>query len=339
MSALSVGLIGCGVMGRSLMKGCVELGDRVKVVAASDVDADTRTAFCSEFGANSYATVEAMLGAEDLDAAIVATPPFLHRAVVEALADAGVNVFCEKPLAANVADCDAMIARCRERGVAFMVGQVCRYHGVHSKVKELVAGGDFGRPLCMIVRRLGGGFGGVWSKPWRRQRTMSGGNLMEINAHEIDFMRWVCGEAKCVKAVGTKHPESQADFPDAVIATIEFADGAIGSLHSSSISSISAYGGRVDCEQGSLHFPAIWGEGAGIHIKRGDQADFIPAGDIKVETPVTHELRVFFEAVSEGREPPVTGEDGRAAVEIAEAAYLSIDEGRSVTLPLNRSRE
>ena len=337
MAKLSVGLIGCGVMGRSLVKGCLELPDRVTVTAASDVDNDVLTAFCSELGLRAYSDYAEMLSAERLDAAIVAVPPFLHRGAVEDLADAGLHVFCEKPLAATVADCDAMIARCRERRVVLMVGQVCRFHAIHSKVKELVDSADFGRPLCMIVRRLGGGLGAQWSQDWRRQRAMSGGDLMEINAHEIDFMRWVCGEAKSVYAVGTRHPDSQVDFSDAVIVSIEFADGAIGSLHSSSISSLGAYGGRLDCERGSLHFPTIWGEGAGIHVKHGNETDFLPAGDIAVETPVTHELRMFFEAVANGCAPPVTGADGRAAVEIAQAAYLSIEQGRSIPLPLEES--
>ena len=164
---------------------------------------------------------------------------------------------------------------------------------------------------------------------------MSGGDLMKFNAHGIDFTGWVCGEAKSVHAVGTRHPDSQVDFPDAVIVSIEFANGAIGSLHSSSISSLGAYGGRVDCERGSLHFPAIRGEGAGIHVKRGNETDFIPAGDIAVETPVTRELRMFFEAVVDGSAPPVTGADGRAAVEIAQAAYMSVEQGSSMSLPLD----
>ncbi len=335
MRKLTVGLIGCGVMGRNLMKGCLELRDRVTVTAACDADHEVLEAFCSEIGLRAHTGWTKMLASEALDAAIVATPPFLHRRVTESLADAGVHVFCEKPMAASVEDCDAMIARCCERDVALMIGQVCRFHAVHSKVKELVESGDFGPPLCMIVQRLGGGFDGVWTKDWRRQRAMSGGDLMEINAHEIDFMRWVCGEAKSVCAVGTNHPKSGADFPEAVIVSIEFANGAIGSLHSSSISSLGMYGGRVDCERGALHFPAIWGDDAGIHVKRGEETDFIPAVDIAVETPVTHELRVFFEALTSGRPPPVTGADGRAAVAIAEAAYASIEQGRPIGLPLS----
>ncbi|NOZ24208.1 MAG: Gfo/Idh/MocA family oxidoreductase [Planctomycetes bacterium] len=333
MAKLSVGIIGCGPMGQSLAKGCTAL-QQVEIKAASDVNQELLDQFCSQFAAKGYADYREMIDSAGLDAAIVASPPFLHREMVEALADAGVHVFCEKPMAPTVADCDAMIEVCDNKDVKLMIGQVCRYHAIHSKVKDAVASGDFGKPLCMIVRRLGGGFGGIWRKEWRTKRAMSGGNLMEINAHEIDFMRWVCGEVARVGAVGVAHPDSKNDYPDAVVVTMHFRDGAIGSLHSSSISPISAYGGRVDCEGGSLHFPSIWGEGSGIHIKREDETSFIAASEIKVETPVTHELRVFFDSILSDETPPVTGKDGRAAVEIAQAAYLSIEEKRLVELPL-----
>ncbi|MEW6358844.1 MAG: Gfo/Idh/MocA family oxidoreductase [Planctomycetota bacterium] len=334
MAKLAVGIIGCGPMGQSLAKGCAAL-DQVEIKAASDVNQELLDKFCSDFKAKGYSDYREMIDSAGLDAGIVASPPFLHREMVGALADAGLHVFCEKPMAPTVADCDVMIEQCQDKNVKLMIGQVCRYHAIHSKVKELVAGGGLGRPLCMIVRRLGGGFGGIWRKEWRTQRALSGGNLMEINAHEIDFMRWVCGEAASVSAVGVDHPQSQNDYPDAVVTAMYFKGGAVGSLHSSAISPIGEYGGRVDCERGSLHFPAIWGEGSGIHIKTEQETKFIPASEIKVETPVTHELRVFFDAILKDEDPPITGVDGRAAVEIAQAAYLSIEERRLVDLPLS----
>jgi len=117
--------------------------------------------------------------------------------------------------------------------------------------------------------------------------------------------------------------------------TMHFANGAKGVLHTGQVSAIGGYGGRVDCEGGSLHFPSTWGADGGIHIcKTGEKATFLPASEIEVETPVTHELRDFVDAVLGDTDVPIPGEVGRAAVEVALAAYRSIDTGQAVDLPI-----
>ena len=145
MAKLAAGVIGCGTMGQSLAKGCAQL-DQVELKAASDVNKDLLDKFCSDFGTKGYTDYKEMIRSADLDVGIVASPPFLHREMVEAFADAGIHVFCEKPMAPSVADCDAMIERCNSKDVKLMIGQVCRYHAIHSKVKELVSVGELGKP-------------------------------------------------------------------------------------------------------------------------------------------------------------------------------------------------
>jgi myo-inositol 2-dehydrogenase/D-chiro-inositol 1-dehydrogenase len=91
----------------------------------------------------------------------------------------------------------------------------------------------------------------------------------------------------------------------------------------------------VDCERGSLSFPAIWGNDAGIHLCRtGEKPTFLPASGIQVENPVAHELRDFLDCILNDAEPPVPGREGRAAVEVGIAAYRSIERGKPVRLPL-----
>jgi myo-inositol 2-dehydrogenase/D-chiro-inositol 1-dehydrogenase len=158
---------------------------------------------------------------------------------------------------------------------------------------------------------------------------------LEIHAHEIDFMRWVCGDVARVYAAGGIYVDKRLDYPDMALVTMHFASGAKGLLHSGQVSAIGGYGGRVDCTGGSLHFPSIWGADAGIHVcKSGGEASFLPASEIQVETPVTHELRDFVDAVLHDTDVPVPGEEGRGAVEVGVAAYRSIETGEAVDLPL-----
>lgn len=334
MAVLRLGLIGCGVMGRSLAESANGLAS-TEVVWVSDVDEEKGTALAGDLDCRYEADYAKGIAAGDVDAVMIATPGFLHEAPAIAATEAGLHVFSEKPLAPTVASCDRMIAAAEKHGVSLGVGHVCRFHPVHRKVRDLVHEGGFGKPTVMTVHRLGSGFKGIWRVPWRQTRAQSGGTLMEVNAHEIDFLRFVAScDATSVFAAGGNFVNKEIDYPDAALVTIRFENGAIGSLHSSDASTIGGYGGRVDCENGSLVFPRFWGDGAELTYQVGEEDPVaIPVDDLKAEqSPVAQEIDAFAKAVLDGGTPPVTGEDGRAVVAIAEAAYTSVETGSPVEL-------
>ncbi|MCS7253509.1 MAG: Gfo/Idh/MocA family oxidoreductase [Armatimonadota bacterium] len=334
---VKVGLIGCGVMGRSLASELVKV-DGALLFGVCDVSRESAERLGNEFGVPSYTDPIGFAAHEELDAVVIATPPFTHRDLTIAAAEAGKHVFCEKPMAPSVTDCLEMIRACERSGVKLMIGQVCRYHLLHRAVKDEIESGELGKLISVFVYRVGGPFSGVWDVPWRRSRAQSGGALMEINTHELDFMRWVGGEVECVFACGGNYICKNWDYPDCAFVSLRYRSGAVGVLHSSQVSAIGGYGCRVDCEGGSILLPSFWGEGAEMMIRRWD-------GDerrVRVEelskrslgSPVWQELKEFIDAIQEGREPEITGYDGMAAVEIAEAAYISIERGEPVKLPL-----
>ena len=334
MTKLGLGVIGCGNMGASLANGARDL-DCAEVVCVSDVDSEKGRALSEKMDCDYEVDYHAMLAREDVQAVMIATPPFLHSDPAIAAAQAGVHVFCEKPMSPTLAGCDAMIAACEQGGVKLGIGLVCRFHPVHRKVRDLARGGDLGMPLCLMVHRLGGGWGGVWSASWRKSRDKSGGTLMEVNAHEIDFMRFVMGDAESVSAAGGQFVQMETDFPDVALVSIRFKNGGVGVLHSSQASAIGGYGGRLDCAEGSVVFPTFWGGEGGLRYKRYDGGETaIAASELSQdESPVSQEIRTFCEAVLNGEDPPVSGADGRAAVEIALAAYQSIETGEAIVLP------
>jgi len=305
-------------------------------VACYDEVSERAADLAKQRGGSVCASYRRLLADERVQAVVVATPQFNHAKSAVAAARAGKHVFCEKPMAVTPKQCDAMIEACRAAGVKLMIGQVCRYHAVHGKVKELVASGEYGKPIAMTVHRLGGPWGGPYTQPWRLKSALCGGTLLEINSHEIDFMRWICGDVASVYAAGGLYLDQRLDYPDLTLVTLHFTSGAKGLLHTGQVSALGGYGGRVDCERGSIAFPTIWGGGAGIHIaKAGGETAFLPADQIKVENPVTHELRDFIDCILNGTPSPIPGEEGRAAVEVGMAAYRSIRAGKPVKLMAN----
>ncbi len=330
---LRVGLIGCGVMGRSLATHLVTI-EQAKLVGVCDAVEEVAKALGDELGVLATTQMEGLLARDDLDAVLIATPGFTHADLTVAAAQARKHVFCEKPMALTLEDCDRMIAACRKNGVNLMVGQVCRYHPIHAKVKELIASGELGGLLCITVHRLSGGYGDRWAKGWRRSKALSGGMLMEVNTHELDFLRFVGGEVAAVSAVGYNYLHPDCDFPDCVLVTLQFRSGAVGLLHASQVSLAVGYGGRADCQKGSLLFPSFWGKDAALVVRTADGERVIPAKELQGENPVRRELSEFVESIIERRPPAITGEDGRAAVELTLAAYRSMETGSTVNLPI-----
>ena len=335
MGDFGIGLVGAGGMGKSLVLEANQI-EGVKVVFVSDLDEDRARSLAEEVNASYTLDYHGLLCDDRIHAVFVASPPFLHATISIDAMNSGKHVFCEKPMATTLKDCDAMIKTAEQNQVNLGVGLVCRCHATHSKVREIVGSEQLGKPISMHVHRIGGPWqGGSYHTDWRMQREKCGGFLMEVNAHEIDFMRWTCGEIKKVYAAGGTYIQHEADYADLVVASLNFENGAVGLLHSGQVSAIGGYGGRVDCEKGSIFFPQIWGGDSKIQIKRFDgSGEDIPISSIQVESPVRAEIRAFIDATIDGVTPPVAGADGRAATEIALAAYRSIETGDPVNLPM-----
>ena len=193
-----IGVIGAGGMGTSHAQGIRTL-QRARVAAVSDSDEARGTKLAGEMGVPWFGDYQKMLREGAIDAVSIASPPFMHREMALAAAVAGKHVFCEKPMAVNVADCEAMIQAAEQAGVTLMVGQVLRFLQPFLKVRELVDSGAIGRPIAAEVTRVSGG-DGAWSAPWRAHLEQSGGLLLEINAHEIDLLRCLGGDVASVYA-------------------------------------------------------------------------------------------------------------------------------------------
>ncbi len=328
MAKVRVGLIGCGGMGRALMAQAATLDDAA-ILTVSDLDEQRRGEAAEQFGAEGIADYHDILARDDIDAVFVATPGGYHKQVVLDAAEAGKHVFSEKPLATTVADCDAMIAAVEKAGVKHMTGQVCRYHPTHSGLKRMVDDGTLGPVLSIYVERVSGRWGGA-HPPWRYSYALSGGNLMEINAHELDFMLWLCGPVKRVYAVGELFLEDRIDYRNVMFVSLNFASGAVGVLNSSGIAEVGAVSARVDCQNGSAAAYPLFNGDIRYKIRGAEAAGVVPIDELKGDNPVLGEVKAFIEAVRDDTTPPVSFHDGRAAVQVAELAYLSAERGAPI---------
>jgi predicted dehydrogenase len=306
--------------------------DEAKARAAADAAAQGGNA-----DVRVYTDVADLLADASVPAVIVATPNFTHKQIVLDALAAGKHVFCEKPMALTVADCDEMIAAAGRTGLKLMVGQVLRLMTVYAAVRHLAAEGTIGTPRVMRVLRTGArtaGRSGAFGAAWRAKRENTGGILFEVHVHEFDLMRSLLGEVAEVSAMAENFYHPQRDYEDHVVVTLRFRNGGIGVLEAGGAHAIGGSEGIVTGEKGSIAY-----DGSKSTVTyRLVEADAKPV-EVPVERDagkgVQSELSSFARWVLYDETPVVTAEDGRRAVQLAEAAYRSVDEKRVIPIQLD----
>ena len=207
MTKTRIGFIGCGLIARSHARGLAAV-DGVEIVAVFDLDPGRTTAFASEHASPAAVVSSPEEVIASADAVYVCTWTAAHPEFVEAVATAGKPVFCEKPLAVDLAAAQAMTDAVVKAGVVNQVGLVLRnspaFRWVHQQLVDPAAG-----QLMNIVFRDDQYLPtqGLYGSTWRGDRTKAGaGTLLEHSIHDLDLLRWMMGPIATVTAsMGTVH--------------------------------------------------------------------------------------------------------------------------------------
>jgi predicted dehydrogenase len=215
-----------------------------------------------------------------------------------------------------------------------MVGQVLRLMTVYATVRRLVDEGLIGTPRAVRVLRSGGrtaGRRGAYAATWRSRRENTGGILFEVHVHEFDLLRSLMGEVAEVSAMAANFFHPDRDYEDHVVATLRFRNGGLGVVEFGGTHAIGGSEGIVTGEKGSIAYD---GSRSSVVYR------LVEPGSEPVEVPVERdggkgiqsELSSFARWVLYDQPPGVTAEDGRRAVQLAEAAYRSVQEKRAVSV-------
>ena len=328
MEKLGFGLIGAGGIGIHHARRLVAQ-PRARLVALTDSDAGAAESASRELGVESVA-LDALLARDDIRAVLVGTPSFAHYDVTLAAIRAGKHVFLEKPMARTVRECDDLIAAADAAGCRLCVGQVLRLMPPFLRVREMVGSGRFGRPMVIETSRL---VWASWTQPWRQRRDLAWGMLHESNIHELDFMRSICGEAVEVDAKLERLVRMEADYEDTALVVVRYRSGALGLMRGSYATTLPTFEGRIICERGTIAYD--WRR-LRIEYRMADEVEsrVVELSQSDFEDAYAWEQRSFVDWVIDGTPPVITAADGRAAVELCQAAYLSAECGGPVRLPL-----
>lgn len=358
MDRVRTALVGCGKVGGIHAEVLARLPES-EFVAACDSGRERAEGFAARHGVRPYTDLGAMLADSGAQALVVATPHPLHAEPAIRAAEAGVHVLVEKPLAACLEDCDAMLAAAREGGITLGVVSQRRFCEPVLRMKAALDAGKIGRPVLGVVSMFNWRDEAYYrSDPWRgRWATEGGGVLVNQAPHLLDLLQWFLGDVEEVGGAwaNLNHPYIEAE--DTAVATVRFRSGGLGSI----VVSLSQRPGLFS----KVHVHGSNGASIGVETDRG--ATFVagvnaaaepPLNDLwtipgeepllasfRIEDrenfgridPATHyhglQTRDFLRSILEGRPPLVTGRDGRNVVAMFTAIYESQRERRAIAFP------
>jgi inositol 2-dehydrogenase len=330
MSNIQIGVIGLGRMGQVYAAHVAHQIVGVTLVAVADPRPDARSPYESS-SVTGYADYHDLLRHPGLHAVIVAAPTHLHQEVVIAAAQAGKQIFCEKPTALSLGATDEMLAAVRHAGVMFQVGFMRRFDEGYADAKRRIDAGEIGDPVS--IRAIG-------RDPFRTSLefanpAVSGGIIADMGIHEFDLARWYMRddvERVYSETAALVYPEL-LDVGDADNAQIvlKFMRGGLGNVE---VSRTAIYGYDIQTEivgsTGTIQVGYLRHTPILLMTKEGVRHDVVPHFPQRFGRAYTSQIEHFADCLKTGSAPMVTPEDARAALQIGLAATRSQREGRVV---------
>jgi predicted dehydrogenase len=279
----------------------------------------------------------------DLDAVSICLPHDLHAPVAVDATRAGLHVLVEKPLAANLAEADRMVAAADNAGVVLMVAENVRFDPVYGRIRQLLDGGAIGKPALLQMTRqcyLRESF--LRDRPWFLDAdAAAGGIMMSGGIHDFETMRLLIGEVEQVYALRAPQRFLEMEGDDTSIAAVRFRNGVVGTLVESFImKSLTTAAGpevhtlRVDGELGHI----AWEGGRTICVFSEHEAWQTggPLSQHEIYVPQADSFALllahFLHCIESGEEPITSGRSQRAPLACVMAAYDSMQTGQPVKL-------
>ena len=322
-------LIGCGRAGMIHARNYKNKIENARMVAVVDSVEEAARAAARELGIEKcYTDYKEILSDPEIDAVIVVAPTNLHRQIVLDCAAVGKHIFCEKPMAMTVEECDEMIAACEKHNVKLQIGFMRRFDTSFLETKRLLDSGAIGE----LVQIHSNTRGPSKPRPWMYDIKKSNGILAEVNSHDIDAVRWMAGsDMDTVYAVAGnfRNPEARASYPDyydSVLMNgtlkngVHFCiDGAayVQYGYDSKMELIGTHG-KICVGRSDKEFVRC------TTVENGTATPFINSWMTLFLDAYLAEDTAFVTAVLSNTPVPVSGYDGRMAVATVEAGNRSI---------------
>ncbi|MCO4315725.1 inositol 2-dehydrogenase [Phyllobacterium sp. 21LDTY02-6] len=324
------GLLGAGRIGKVHAKA-IAGNAQARLVAVADAFEQAASSLAADYGCE-IRSIDEIEKASDIDAVVICTPTDTHADLIERFARAGKAIFCEKPIDLDLSRVKACLNVVSETNAVLMVGFNRRFDPHFAAVRKAVDDGAVGDvEMVTIISRDPGA-------PPAEYITRSGGIFRDMTIHDFDMARFLLGEEPVAV---TAHASVLVDRKigelgdyDSVSVILSTASGR-QCLISNSRRATYGYDQRIEVH-GSKGLVAAENQRAvSIEIANGQGYTRPPLHDFfmtRYTEAYANEIAAFIETIAKGTRASPSGEDGLAALALADAALRSVKEGRTITL-------
>ena len=327
---MKIGVVGSGFMGSTHAAAWAKLP--IEFVGICSADLPRAQALATQYGGAAFSSLDDLLA--QVDVVDICTPTNLHHPMVMQAAAAGKHIVCEKPLARTSAQGREMIKACHEANVHLLVAHVLRFSPEYVGAKTVVERGDIGNVAVQRYTRCSAL--PTWTtENWLMDQEKSGGMLFDLMIHDFDYARWIAGDVESVfaKSLRGQFPGTKADY---ALVMLKHKNGAISNIEGGWAYRTGMFrtGFEIAGDAGLIEHLTDSSTPIGIYMKQEPSevaAALVPASPL-AEDPYFTQIKHFYEVLTSGITPRVTGEDGLAAVQIGLAAIESVRSGRQVAI-------
>lgn len=341
---IGIGLIGSGFIADIHAESFKNIRDARLVAVASPTRAHAQALADKHHVPHVYTDYRAMLEHDDIHGVVLCLPNYLHCQVTLDAAAAGKHVLCEKPMCMNRREADDMIAACERAGVVFMYAEELCFAPKYVRTKQLADEGALGR--IYLVKQSEKHFGPHADWFWDIERS-GGGVLFDMGCHGIEFARWVLGRPRATSVYAHCATYVHADKTrgeDTAVLLLEFENDAMAIIEESWARQggmddrAEIYGSEGVTYADLLHGNALEtysakGYGYAVEKAATTQGWTFTAFEELWNYGFPQEMQHFIDCIHDRSTPAVTAHDGRAVLEIIQAAYASAGSGARVALP------
>ncbi len=345
MSRTKVAILGTGFIANIHIESYLRFVKDAEIVAIYGRNIEKAREMAKEHGiAAAYDDIDKLLSESDVQVVDICLPNYLHYEACMKAAHAQKHIIIEKPLAMTLEQADEMIAICREKNLLLMYAEELCFAPKYERVRALVERGAVGEVYMLKQAEKHSGPHSDW---FYQKETAGGGVMMDMGCHALAWFRWMTGNAK-IKSIyadmKTVYHNKITDCEDSTITIVEFENGVTAMAEDS----WAKHGGMDDRIEvygsGGVSYADLFrGNSALTYSTEGYDYAMEKAGSTQGWTFTVfeeafnqgypQELAHFIDCVRTGKTPVVTGEDGRAVLEMIYAAYASAKEGKKITLP------
>lgn len=333
---IQVAVIGVGSMGRNHLRAYWEMSNQtdVELVGLADVDNEKANVLGKRFGVKSYNDYRKMLEELAPDAVTIAVPTKFHYGVAMEAISRGVHVLIEKPLSFSIEEGKKIIDSAQNNNVKLMVGHIERFNPAIIALKDKIGSGSIGKIYQVEMRRQG---------PFPT-RINDVGVVKDLAVHDLDILRYITGQ-EILRLYAETRCILNSSREDLLVALLTLENGIVGDLNINWVTPTKIRELRVLGEKGMFiinyltqdlslykNSETFDNEWESLKILRGVSEGEVTRFVISKKEPLRAELEAFVQSIKMDLTPPVTGEDGLMAIDLAEKLIYSAKNNQLVLI-------